>query len=253
MFQLENVKTAVIVGAGHGIGLAICQNILQHVPQARVFATFRDSTRAEGLRVLKGDYHDRLNVIHIDPLDEAALAAAVGQVKEKSPSIDLLINVVGVLNDEICQPEKGLGQISLEKMQRSFSINAAITPLLAKYFFSQLRKSPQSAFASISAKVGSITDNRLGGWYSYRASKAALNMFVKNIALEFSNRSVPCISVAIHPGTTKTQLSEQYLKNTKLKVHQPSDSAANILAVINGLEQSDSGKFYSWDGSTIPW
>jgi NAD(P)-dependent dehydrogenase (short-subunit alcohol dehydrogenase family) len=110
-----------------------------------------------------------------------------------------------------------------------------------------------SVFATISAKVGSISDNRLGGWYAYRASKAALNMFIKNIAIEFARNKKKIILLSLHPGTTKTELSEPFTKNTKYQLHTPIETAKNLLSVIENKTLDDSGKFFSWDGEELPW
>ena len=106
---------------------------------------------------------------------------------------------------------------------------------------------------TISAKVGSISDNKLGGWYGYRASKSALNMFIKNISIEYKNRKAPCIALAIHPGTTDTELSKPFIARSKLTIHTPEQTAENILNVIDSKRLEDSGKFLSWDGTEIAW
>ncbi len=117
-----------------------------------------------------------------------------------------------------------------------------------------LRPKSGSIFASISAKVGSIEDNRLGGWYGYRASKAALNMFLKTIAIEYSRRCPKTIVVALHPGTTDTRLSQPFQKNVPPEKLFPVSKTVNLLLeVLAGLKLADSGEFFSWDGSRLPW
>ena len=108
-------------------------------------------------------------------------------------------------------------------------------------------------FASISAKVGSIGDNQLGGWYGYRASKSALNMFIKTLAIEFDNRKIPAVVLAIHPGTTATELSRPYVSATKMTVHSVEKTADHILSILDQRNKQDSGKFLNWDGSELPW
>jgi NAD(P)-dependent dehydrogenase (short-subunit alcohol dehydrogenase family) len=128
-----------------------------------------------------------------------------------------------------------------------------ITPLLAKHFFELLKHKKPSVFAAISAKVGSIQDNQMGGWYGYRASKAALNMFLKNIALEFERRNAKTLVLALHPGTTVTELSKPFIAKTKYTLHTPEQTADNLLAVINEQDISSNKRFLSWDQTELPW
>ena len=148
---------------------------------------------------------------------------------------------------------EGVPKLKIENLLKSFKINASITPLIAKNLGALLKKDELSAFITISAKVGSIEDNKMGGWYAYRASKAALNMFIRTIAHEFVRRYKNVIVTSIHPGTTITDLSEPYIKKTNLKLHTPNETACNILSVLESQTIEDTGKFFSWDGSIIPW
>ena len=134
-----------------------------------------------------------------------------------------------------------------------FKVNAVGFPLLAKHLKGKLEKDGSTKIIAISAKVGSIDDNELGGWYGYRASKTALNMFVRNTAIELKRNNYDSSVYAINSGTTATDLSSGYLKNTKLKVHTTQETAANVLSVVNGLSHEDSGNFYSWDGTRLPF
>ena len=252
-FTVSNIQYATILGAGHGIGLALVNAILAGCPKAHVFASYRDRSRAQDLIDANERYPERLTIDCVDPTQEESLAAFCQGITNKSPQMDLTINCVGVLNDSACRPEKSLHQVSMQSLTHSFAVNAAVTPLLAKELLPLIRRSPLAVFSSVSAKVGSIEDNSLGGWYGYRASKAALNMFLKNIAIECSHRSIRCIALALHPGTTRTSLSEPYLKNSKLKIHSASQTASNMLAVLEGKTLRDSGRFFSWDQTEIPW
>ena len=252
-FTLKKVEAAAVCGAGHGIGLELTKTILEQQPNAQLFASYRNKDQAAGLLELQKAYGNRLKITCLKPTELGSLENFYNEISSRVKHLDLIINSIGVLHDEGCRPEKSLEQISLDRLIHSFTVNAAITPLLAKALLPLIRKSHFSLFASISAKVGSIEDNRLGGWYGYRASKSALNMFIKNIAIECQNRSIPCIALAIHPGTTKTSLSEPYIKNTKLKIHSPEETASNILSVLEGKTLHQSGKFYSWDHKEIPW
>ena len=252
-FKLKKVQYSTILGAGHGIGLALVKTILTKSPKSHVFASYREKNHAQSLLEIKKIYPKRITLACVNPTKEASLESFYQVVASKASQMDLMINSVGVLNDLVCQPEKNLSKISIEALTHSFVVNSAVTPLFAKVFLPLIRKSPLSLFSSISAKVGSIEDNCLGGWYGYRASKAALNMFIKNISIEFSNRSIPCIALSIHPGTTETALSKPYIKKSKLKIHSTSETASNIFAVFEGKTLYNSGKFLSWDGTEIPW
>ena len=252
-FRIKNVKTAVIFGAGHGIGLALTKELLTKNVGVQIFASYRVKENAQNLMKLAETFPNRLNIVFLEPINESSRSDFFQCVSQKTDQVDLIFNCIGVLNDENCQPEKNLSQITVEKLIHSFTVNAALTPLLAKTFLPLISRSSISLFSTLSAKVGSIEDNHLGGWYGYRGSKAALNMFIKNIAIECSNRSIPCILLSIHPGTTTTSLSIPYIKNSKLKIHNPKETAVNILSVINNKNLSDSGKFFNWNNTEIPW
>lgn len=251
-FNIEKIECGLLIGAGHGIGLALVEEVNQISPTAKLWATYRREDKARGLLEFA---RSRSNIVPIclDPSEEEQLVSLKNDISGSSRSLDLLINTVGVLHDEELKPEKSVRQCNLDKLMRYFKINACISPLLAKVFMDQLRASNQSAFVTISAKVGSITDNKMGGWYGYRASKAALNMFTKTIALEFEGRKMNTIALAIHPGTTRTDLSEPYIAKTKLKVHSPGESAENIVSLIDGKSRADTGTFWSWDGTQLEW
>ena len=166
----------------------------------------------------------------------------------------MVIYCVGVLHNQNLSPEKSLRQINPENLIYSFQVNSIGAVLLAKHLMPLFNKTERSIFASISAKVGSIGDNRLGGWYGYRASKAALNMFLKTTAIEYNRRCPKTIVVALHPGTTDTRLFQPFQKNVPTGKLFPVEKTVHLLSqVISNLEQKDSGEFFSWDGSQLPW
>lgn len=137
---------------------------------------------------------------------------------------------------------------------RSFQVNAMGAALLTKHLMPLLKHGDPSLFGAISAKVGSIGDNRLGGWYGYRASKAALNMLIKTASLEYARRSPNTILVLLHPGTTDTRLSQPFQRGVPPeKLFPVSRTVAQLMAVMEGLTPADSGEFFSWDGSRLPW
>ena len=167
--------------------------------------------------------------------------------------IDLVLNTVGFLHNEKISPEKSLRSINVDNLIESFKVNTILTTLSAKYLTPLISKNEKSAFVQLSAKVGSISDNNIGGWYGYRASKAALNMFIKTYAIEVSRKNLQCSVMCIHPGTTKSTLSNPFLKGIKHKVWDADDTAINIINVIeNGWDNRDC-KFYNWDQSQIQW
>ncbi len=163
------------------------------------------------------------------------------------------MNFVGFLEDGGISPEKSLNQVRTEHLLKYFEVNSIVSVILAKLFFNLFRHEEPSCFAVLSAKVGSISDNQLGGWYGYRASKAALNMFIKNISLEFRMRRCHCLVLALHPGTTRTDLSKKHLSQVKHRIHSASETAINLLGQIEGRRIEESGSFLSWDGKEIPW
>ncbi|MCC0178559.1 SDR family NAD(P)-dependent oxidoreductase [Waterburya agarophytonicola K14] len=246
--------SALIVGATQGIGLGFVKALLQQKNVERVFATYRHSATAEELFTLQKQYGDRLQCIQVDITQESQIAEGVKQIQELTKQLHLAIYCVGVLHEGNLSPEKSLRQINADNLIYSFQVNSIGAVLLAKHLMPLFNKSQRSIFASISAKVGSIGDNRLGGWYGYRASKSALNMFLKTTAIEYSRRCPKTIVVALHPGTTDTRLSQPFQKNVPPGKLFPVAHTVDLLSkVIASLEQKDSGEFFSWDGSRLPW
>ena len=245
---------ALVVGASQGIGLGFVRSLLLQNNIQRIFATYRDTDTASELLELQNKYSDRLTCLQVDITAESQIAAATKQIKTEVKQLHLAIYCVGVLHDSKIAPEKSLRQINAENLIYSFQVNSVGAVLLAKHLMPLFKKTEPSIFASISAKVGSIGDNRLGGWYGYRASKAALNMFLKTTAIEYSRRCPKTIVVALHPGTTDTRLSQPFQKNVPEGKLFSVEKTVNLLTkVISDLEQKDSGEFFSWDGTRLPW
>ena len=242
----------LIVGASQGIGLGFVRALLQQDNIQKIYATYR-SKQTNDLFALEQS-SDRLECLQVDVTDESQIAAAAKQIQESVKYLHLAIYCVGVLHKKDLFPEKSLRQIDPKNLIYSFQVNSIGAVLLAKYLMPLFRKSERSVFACISAKVGSIGDNRLGGWYGYRASKAALNMFLKTTAIEYSRRCPKTIVVALHPGTTDTRLSQPFQKNVPPGKLFPVEHTVDLLSqVIAGLSSEDSGEFFSWDGSKLPW
>ena len=150
-------------------------------------------------------------------------------------------------------PEKSLHELSTANFERSFFANTIGPALVAKHFLPKFERNKRAVFAALSARVGSIADNRLGGWHAYRAAKAALNMLVKNISLEISRCHKQAIIVGLYPGTVATDLSKPFQKRVPSdKLFSADYSAGQLISVLEGLSSEDSGKVFAWDGSEVP-
>ncbi len=192
--------------------------------------------------------------LQMDVTDEASVAEALDEVAREVDRLHLVMHVAGVLHEGPMAPEKKLEDIDPAFVQKAFAVNAVGPLLVAKHALPLLRHDERAVLANLSARVGSIGDNRLGGWYGYRASKAAQNMFTKNLAIELGRRARRVIVVALHPGTVDTDLSRPFQRNVPPeKLFSPGDSAARLLAVIEGLEVTDSGRYLDYAGTPIAW
>lgn len=187
----------------------------------------------------------------IELLDEASLAYAAKYASDKG-EIRLVIDATGFLHDRIQRPEKTWREIEPGKLARAFALNSIGPALIMKHVLPLLPRSGKSVFATLSAKVGSVGDNQLGGWYSYRASKAALNQLVHTAAIELKRQSPDAICVALHPGTVDTPLSLPFSKEG-LDIQSPETAAELLLTVIDGLGPDHSGGFFDHRGQNIPW
>ena len=191
---------------------------------------------------------------NIELTDENTIRDASLLIKNKGIPLCLVFDATGILHSEESNqmPEKTYKNIDINFMKKIFEINTFGPALLMKYFLPLLDSESKSVFVSLSAKVGSIKDNKYGGWYSYRASKAALNQFIKTASIELAMKNKKAICVAVHPGTVVSKLSQPFQK-TDLKIQSPHESAKNILQVIFNLNYQNTGNFYNWDGTLIPW
>ena len=224
---------AVVIGATGGIGDALIRALGEDAAYDTVVALSRGSTPPLELTS-----------------EESVAAAAAFIAAQGTPR--LVIDATGVLQSETVKPEKSWREIDAAQMARSFAINAIGPALVMKHFLPLLPREGSAVFATLSARVGSIGDNRLGGWYSYRASKAALNQLVRTAAIELNRRSPNAICVALHPGTVDTGLSASFAK-TGLEVQTPEQAARRLLAVIQRLTAADSGGFFDYKGEAITW
>ena len=256
MSVVDGVKqaNALIVGASQGIGLGFVQALLRNNDIVKIFATYRCRESASELLMLADKHRGRLICLSLDITDESQIAQAVQQMGAAANKLHLVINCVGVLHQGSLQPEKSLSQLDADHLQYYFRVNSIGAVLLAKHLLPLLHHGDRSIFASISAKIGSIGDNRLGGWYGYRASKAALNMLMRTVAIEYGRKCPQAIVVMLHPGTTNTRLSKPFQKNVPPeKLFSIERTVSQLLAVLEKLDAEDSGQFLSWDGRRLPW
>ena len=246
---------ALVQGASRGIGLEFVRQLLAETPVELVVATCRAPGQAGDLAALAAN-EPRLRLVALDVTDESNIARAAAEVAATTDRLHLLVNCAGVLHGGGARlaPEKRLADVRQDALAASFAVNAFGPLLVAKHFEQLLAHRDRAVFASISARVGSITDNRLGGWYAYRGAKAAQNMFTKSLAIEWarSRRNVVC--VALHPGTTDTGLSRPFQANVPPdKLFSPERTVRQLLEVIDRLTPAQTGRFYAWDGREIPW
>jgi NAD(P)-dependent dehydrogenase (short-subunit alcohol dehydrogenase family) len=252
VFEAVESIQALVIGANRGIGLGFVQHLLQQPQVGQVFATHRQAVTSE-LQALAQATH-RLQLVPMDITAEAEITAGIAQIQQQTDRLHLVLYCVGLLHDGALQPEKSLQQIQADYLLQYFQINSIGAVLVAKHLLPLLKHRDPSVYAAISAKVGSIGDNQLGGWYGYRASKAALNMLLHTTAIEYSRKSPRTIVALLHPGTTDTQLSQPFQRNVPPeKLFPVTRTVAQLMKVIESLELADSGQFFSWDGSTLPW
>ncbi|MEL6413758.1 MAG: SDR family NAD(P)-dependent oxidoreductase [Pseudomonadota bacterium] len=234
---------AVIIGASGGIGAALVEQLAARADCEQVYALSRKP----------GASAHKIKALSVDFDQEETISAAADEIcKDGAP--DLVIIAAGILSDEAgLAPEKSYRQQSPEAFAKVFQINTIGPALVAKHFLPIMPRKERAVFAALSARVGSISDNRIGGWHAYRASKAALNMLIKNYAIEQARRNEAFIAVGLHPGTVDTDLSKPFQSGVPDKqLFSAEQSAAYLLSVIDGLIPDDSGKVFDWAGKEVP-
>ena len=225
-------SNAVVIGSSGGIGRSFV-SALEADPSFAQVSTFSRSNPDRG----------------IDLADEASIERAANSVGDE---LDLVIVATGILHDQQMQPEKAMRELDGSAMATVLAANTIGPALVAKHFLPRLRRDSKTVFAALSARVGSISDNRLGGWTSYRASKAALNMVIRTLSIEQARRRPESVVVGLHPGTVDTKLSAPFQRNVPQgKLFTPEIAATHLLRVIDGLQSRDSGGFFAWDGQAI--
>ena len=240
------LPVAVVVGAGGGVGRALAEGLCERGAHGHVVGLSR-------ARPAGWVDDDRRSWIAADILDEASLAAAATRIAALG-SAERIIVATGRLGAAGRGPEKTMRSLDLAALTEALTVNAAGPALVAKHLLPLTPRDKPSLFAALSARVGSIGDNRSGGWYGYRASKAALNQIIRTLAIEHARTRPLGVCVALHPGTVDTALSAPFLAGVAAeRLFTPRRSADALLRVMDGLGPGDSGGFFAWDGTPIPW
>ncbi|HEY5667407.1 MAG TPA: SDR family NAD(P)-dependent oxidoreductase [Gammaproteobacteria bacterium] len=236
-------RTAVVIGASGGIGSALVAALSRDPAVDRIIAAARRPVEPTAAKV---------EPMLVDLLDEDSIAT-LADALSPAMSLETVIVATGLLHDGAAlQPEKRLADIDPEQLARMFAVNATGPALVAKHFLPLLARSRRSRFAAISARVGSISDNRLGGWYAYRASKAALNMLIRTAAIELKRTNPDAVCLALHPGTVATGLSGPFRSRVAPdSLFTPERAAGHLLSVIRDADPSQSGRCLAWDGTEI--
>ena len=246
MFSLlPDHYTALVVGASGGIGAAIIEQLLSSPQVGHIITVSRQASRID---------NPRLTHLILDVSQEHGRQALKTELA--SQPIHFFFNAIGILHDDVQQlfPEKRLDQLSHEKLAQTMHINAFVPILMIAALKDSFKGTHPAVIASLSARVGSIEDNQLGGWYSYRASKAAHNMLLKTASIELKRLNKQCTVLCLHPGTTDTALSLPFqARVSEEKLFTPTFVAEQLLAVIAQRSPDDNGTFWAWDGKPIDW
>ncbi|MFP4130220.1 MAG: SDR family oxidoreductase [Halorhodospira sp.] len=246
----------LIQGASRGIGLECVHQCLAEPHIGRVWASCRHPQGAEALQALARESGGRLHLLTLDVTDELTVSEAAEQVRAAEGRLHLVLNAAGLLHDpeRRIHPEKRIEEVTPEGLDALFRVNAAGPLVVARHFLPLFSHGDPAVFAAISARVGSIGDNRKGGWYAYRGSKAALNQFLHTLAVELARRAPAVTCAALHPGTTDTEMSTPFRAWVpEGQLFSPERTVRQLLGVIDGLSPADSGGFFAWDGQRIPW
>ncbi|MGB1157047.1 MAG: SDR family NAD(P)-dependent oxidoreductase [Alphaproteobacteria bacterium] len=238
---------AIVFGANGGIGGALVTALMDQRRFERVFAVARHPLPSDAL---PQGAHPLLCPAYTDE----ALAALAEQIAPSGP-VTLCISALGLLSDPArgLSPERSVRDLSAASFEAMFAANTIAPALIAKHVFPLMPRKERAVFAALSARVGSIADNRLGGWHAYRASKTALNMLIRNFAIEQARRAPEFIAVGLHPGTVDTRLSEPFQRNVpEGKLFTTARAAGQLLAVLDGLTPAHSGGVYDWQGAEVP-
>ena len=238
------VLNVAIVGSG-GIATALVSHLLKEYPVGTLLLLQRGEQEFDDSRVQR---------IFLDAEDPASIVSAGNAAAALVNELHLVINTVGMLHDHQFKPEKRVKDVTPQALHQLMQVNAFLLPQLAAALSPLLRHQAPSVLASLSARVGSIADNELGGWYSYRAAKAAHNQLLRTLSREWRISHKQCCVVALHPGTVATGLSAPYTPtNYAKRVLSPLECAESLIGVLKQMKASDTGTFRSWDGAIVPW
>ncbi|XP_076956260.1 uncharacterized protein LOC143631349 [Bidens hawaiensis] len=258
-------SVSLIQGASRGLGLEFVKQLLERNSEEHVIATCRNPNESSGLTELKNRFAERLHIQRLDLTVETTIEDSAKAIRERYGYLNLLVNASGILSiPDILQPETTLTKVERSSLLLTYDINAVGPILVTKHMWPLLKvgggpggtgtERDVAVVANISARVGSIGDNRLGGWHSYRASKTALNQLTKCVAVELARKKDPVICILLHPGTVDTDLSRPFQKNVpKDKLFTKEFSVQKLLSIIERSKRHDNGKFFAWDGEEIPW
>ncbi|WP_260260726.1 SDR family NAD(P)-dependent oxidoreductase [Vibrio intestinalis] len=236
------MKNVLIIGGSGGIGSAIVARYAALQPSWKITATFNNHSPTI--------HYPNVQWIKLDATKEQQVSALAKNISH----VDVLINAIGLLHTQTHQPEKSVANFEPDFFFHNVHMNTLPSLLLAKHFMSALKSKTPSHFLALSAKIGSIEDNRLGGWISYRSSKAALNMALKTISIEWRYKLPNCCVLAFHPGTTDTSLSKPFQSRLKTgQLLEPSFVAQSIIDSIERTTAEDSGSFFIYSGEKLSW
>lgn len=236
------MKRIMVFGASGGIGSALCQILSEDPEVSHIYAGGRQHNIPRG---------DKITSFYFDLTEESTIKDAMIMARTDGP-LDMVLVMTGILEDQTApKAEKSIRDLVPVALGHYFATNTIGPMIVAKHACTVLDKERPFIFGALSARVGSIQDNELGGWYGYRASKAALNMMIKTTALEMARRYRHAVFVGLHPGTVKTALSQRYLRNVQHEIFSPEQSAGYLYEVAKSRLPEHSGKVFAWDGSEI--
>ena len=238
----NSFKNIAITGASGALGKAFVNNLaaIDVVETINVFSRSEENFHSEKI------FTHLINYKNEDEIIEAS------KISSAKSSLDLVIVANGILHNELVFPEKKISEITEEKFQEVYFINTILPSIIAKHFIPKLSQNNQSIFAFMTARVGSVSDYKLGGWYAYRASKAALNMVIKNLSIEVGRKNKNAVLVGLHPGTVVSNLSKPFQSNVPEKnLFTPDQSVNYLLKILLNLKIEDTGKIFAWNGDEI--
>ncbi len=251
---LERPANALVTGASSGIGLAVVEQLLEDPRMATVMAVSRHAEESAALHALGERHGARLQLLSADLTADAGCASLHKRAEAAVDELHLVFNAAGMLHAPDVAPEKAVAAVRRATLEAVFALNTFAPILLIQALAPLLARQRPMVFASLSARVGSIGDNTLGGWYAYRASKAAQNQLLRTLAVEWRRTHRQAACVLLHPGTVDTPLSQPFQARVpEGKLFTAEFAARKLLAIVAATIPADSGSFRAWDGSEIPW